>query len=268
MCIRDSPVPENTRKSAETARQAVTVTPEAYQETIDIVSQAQQTEGQSFKGALRRSFMDVFKRTHKAQPIEVQGVTFNGEPYLVEIGNRAVSKVVSDGKASTEKLSLLQNIDQVVSNGEYVGSSEYAKGNLNKAQNTIRYDYFETPVTVNGKEYIAAYDVEVLDEKKERHNFRTYKLNKIDLIPQTGDGLVGPAPTAPARPGVSSLSPTLSAPAGKESGLFTNNISRDGEIFNQNSKNNLMDDNLGESRVRLNDRGFLSLIHISEPTRP
>lgn len=250
------PVPENTRKSTETVRQAVTVTPEVYQETANIVSQAQQTEGQSFKSALRRSFMDVFKRTHKAQPIEVQGVTFNGEPYLVEIGNRAVSKVVSDGKASTEKLSLLQNIDQVVSNGEYVGSSEYAKGNINKAQNTIRYDYFETPVTINGKEYIAAYDVEVLDEKKERHNFRTYKLNKIDLIPQTGSGEVGPEPTAYIPTGVSSLSPTLSAPAGKESGLFTNNIPRDGEIFNQSSKNNLMDNNHGKSRVHLNDRGF------------
>ena len=232
------PVPENTRKSTETVRQAVTVTPEAYQETIDIVSQARQTEGQSFKGALRKKLTDVFKRTHKAQPIEVQGVTFNGEPYFVEIGNKAVGKIVSDPNLSAEKISLLQNIDQVVSNGEYVGSSEYAKGNLNKAQNTIRYDYFETPVAVNGQEYIAAFDVEVF---KDRNNFRTYKLNKIDLIPQTGDGLVGPAPTAPARSGVSWVGPIPTASAGKESGLFTNNIPRDGEIFNQSSKNNLME---------------------------
>lgn len=235
------PVPENTRKSAETARQAVTVTPEAYQETIDIVSQARQTEGQSFKGALRKKLTDVFKRTHKAQPIEVQGVTFNGEPYFVEIGNKAVGKIVSDPNLSAEKISLLQQIDNVVTNGEYVGSGGYGKNKENKATRTIRYDYFETPVTVNGQEYIAAFDVEVLDEKKERHNFRTYKLNKIDLIPQTGSGEVGPEPTAYIPTGVSSLSPTLSAPAGKESGLFTNNIPRNGEIFNQNSKNNLME---------------------------
>ena len=250
------PVPENTRKSAETARQAVTVMPEAYQETIDIVSQARQTEGQSFKGALRKKLTDVFKRTHKAQPIEVQGVTFNGEPYFVEIGNKAVGKIVSDPNLSAEKISLLQNIDQVVSNGEYVGSGSYSKNKPGKIGNTIRYDYFETPVTVNGQEYIAAFDVEVLDEKKERHNFRTYKLNKIDLIPQTGSGEVGPEPTAYIPTDVSLVGPAPTAPAGKESSLFTNNIPRNGEIFNQNSKNNLMDDNRGESRVRLNDRGF------------
>lgn len=235
------PVPENTRKSAETARQAVTVTPEAYQETIDIVSQAQQTEGQSFKGALRKKLTDVFKRTHKAQPIEVQGVTFNGEPYFVEIGNKAVGKIVSDPNLSAEKISLLQQIDNVVTNGEYVGSGGYGKNKENKATRTIRYDYFETPVTVNGKEYIASFDVEVLDEKKERHNFRTYKLNKIDLIPQTGSGEVGPEPTAYIPTGVSWVGPIPTAPAGKESGLFTNNIPRDGEIFNQSSKNNLME---------------------------
>ena len=113
-----------------------------------------------------------------------------------------------------------------------------------------------TSVTVNGKEYIASFDVEVLNEKKERHNFRTYKLNKIDLIPQTGSGEVGPEPTAYIPTGDGLVGPAPTAPAGKESGLFTNNIPRDGEIFNQSSKNNLMDDNRGESRVRLNDRGF------------
>lgn len=235
------PVPENTRKSAETARQAVTVTPEAYQETIDIVSQAQQTEGQSFKGALRKKLTDVFKRTHKTQPIEVQGVTFGGEPYFVEIGNKAVGKIVSDPNLSAEKISLLQQIDNVVTNGEYVGSGGYGKNKENKATRTIRYDYFETPVTVNGKEYIASFDVEVLDEKKERHNFRTYKLNKIDLIPQTGSGEVGPEPTAYIPTGDGWVGPIPTAPAGKESGLFTNNIPRDGEIFNQSSKNNLME---------------------------
>lgn len=64
------PVPENTRKSAETARQAVTVTPEAYQETIDIVSQAQQTEGQSFKGALRKKLTDVSREPTKPSPLK------------------------------------------------------------------------------------------------------------------------------------------------------------------------------------------------------
>lgn len=254
------PVPENTRKSTETARQAVTVTPEAYQETANIVSQAQQAEGQSFKGALRQKLAEIFKRTHETKPIQVQDVSFQGEPYLVEIGNKVVRKVVSDTNPTVEKLSLLQNIDSVVANGEYVGSGGYSKNKENKAAHIIRYDYFETPVTIQGKEYIAGFDVEVLKEKQNR--FRTYKLNKIDLIPQTDDTnvslyhTVASVADASISPGVSSLSPTLSAPAGKESGLFTNNIPRDGEIFNQSSKNNLMDDNRGESRVRLNDRGF------------
>lgn len=163
-------------------------------------------------------------------------MTFNGEPYFVEIGNKAVGKIVSDPNLSAEKISLLQQIDNVVTNGEYVGSGGYGKNKENKATRTIRYDYFETPVTVNGKEYIASFDVEVLDEKKERHNFRTYKLNKIDLIPQTGSGEVGPEPTAYIPTGVSWVGPIPTAPAGKESGLFTNNIPRDGEIFNQSSK--------------------------------
>ena len=143
---------------------------------------------QSFKSTLKNAYKSIFK---PAKGVVVEGATFNGQPYTVDIGNKVLGKVISDTKLTPEKLALLGNVSEVVQNGTYVGSGEYTQ-HSGKDRPTIRYDYFETPVSINGESYIAKFDVEVVPGA---NNYRTHQVVKMDLTP-TEASLVGPEPTA------------------------------------------------------------------------
>lgn len=134
--------------------------------------------GQSFKSSLKNAYKGVFK---SATGVPVDGLTFNGKQYTVDIPNSVPGKVISDNNLTAEKLALLDNLSDVVRNGEYVGSGEYVAHGA-KAKNTIRYDYFETPVEISGRPYIASFDVEVFPNT---NNYRTHKLNEIELSSPT-----------------------------------------------------------------------------------
>lgn len=143
---------------------------------------------QSFKSTLKNVYKSIFK---PAKGVVVDGATFKGQPYTVDIGNKVLGKVISDTKLTPEKLALLGNVSEVVQNGTYVGSGEYTQ-HSGKDRPTIRYDYFETPVSINGESYIAKFDVEVVPGA---NNYRTHQVVKMDLTP-TEASLVGPEPTA------------------------------------------------------------------------
>ncbi len=141
-----------------------------------------------FKATLKKRLQESFRPT---KGVEVEGVTFDGKPYLVDINKKVLGKVVNDKNLTAEKIALLDVLPDVVSGGEYVGSGEYvAHGTRQKK--TVRYDYFETAIEISEKAYIASFDVEV---EPNVNNYRTHKLIKIDLkeIPSLD---AGPAPTA------------------------------------------------------------------------
>lgn len=144
--------------------------------------------GQSFKSTLKNVYKSIFK---PAKGVVVEGTSFGGQPYAVDINNNVPGKVISDVNLTAEKLSVLGNLTEIVQNGEYVGSGEYVPHGA-KTKKTVRYDYFETPVEINGKQYIASFDVEV---EPNVNNYRTHKLIKMDLNEVSGPD-VGPAPTA------------------------------------------------------------------------
>ena len=143
---------------------------------------------QSFKSTLKNVYKSIFK---PAKGVVVDGTSFGGQPYAVDINNNVPGKVISDPNLTAEKLSVLGNLTEIVQNGEYVGSGEYIPHGA-KTKKTVRYDYFETPVEINGKQYIASFDVEV---EPNVNNYRTHKLIKMDLNEVSGPD-VGPAPTA------------------------------------------------------------------------
>lgn len=134
----------------------------------------QSLPGQSFKSTLKNAYKSIFK---PAKGVPVEGTTFNGQPYTVDIPNSVPGKVISDTNLTAEKLALLDNLPAVVRNGTYVGSGEYIPHG-SKTKNTVRFDYFEAPVEINGKRYIASFDVEAFPDK---NNYRTHKLNEIEL---------------------------------------------------------------------------------------
>ena len=91
------------------------------------------------------------------------------------------------GLVSAEKLATFENLDEILANSEFIdsGVSKY-HGTKNK-DNIIRYDYFETPLEINGKKFIATFDVEVT---KEANSYKLHKVvNEINLVPVTEQGL-------------------------------------------------------------------------------
>lgn len=127
-----------------------------------------------FKSTLKRTYKSIFQ---PAKGVPVSGVTFKGRPYTVDINSNVPGKVISDPNLTAEKLALLDILPQVVQNGEYVGSGKYVQHG-SKTKQSVRYDYFETPVTINGKQYIAAFSVDV---EPNVNNYRTHRLIEMDL---------------------------------------------------------------------------------------
>ena len=83
-------------------------------------------------------YEQVFK---KKTGVPVDGMTFNGKQYFVDIGNQVPGKVISDPNLSAEKLALLDILPEVVQNAQYVGSGAFiSKGGKEKP--VVRYDLF------------------------------------------------------------------------------------------------------------------------------
>ncbi len=140
----------------------------------------------AFKNLLTRGYEAIFK---SSKHIEVDGLTFQGAPYYVDINNGVPAKVISDVNHSPEKLALLEILADVVKNGEFVGST-------NGKKKVVRYDHFETAVTIHGKPYLVLFETEVYPGA---NNYKTHRLISMELAPQT-DGVTGtpPAPSVEA----------------------------------------------------------------------
>lgn len=144
--------------------------------------------GKSFKSTLKDAYKQIFK---PSKNVPVHGLAYNGKQYTVDIGSKVLGKVISDPNLTAEKLALLDILPQIVQNGDYVGSGNYVRHG-SKGTAAIRYDYFETPVEINGASHIAKFDVEVVPGA---NNYRTHQVIKMELTPAE-TSLVGPAPTA------------------------------------------------------------------------
>jgi hypothetical protein len=107
--------------------------------------------GKSYKNSLTSVLEDVFTRRGGAHDVVVNGLGFDGEIYKVTVHKSAIGKLVSDKNMSAEKLAVLDVLDEVISNGEYVGSNQYIQKGK-KQKDTIRFDLFETLVTIQNKD--------------------------------------------------------------------------------------------------------------------
>ena len=135
------------------------------------------TSGRSFRSVLSMLYKETFQ---PQKNIPVNGVTYEGQPYTVDVGRKVPRKVISDSQLSAEKISVLDALPEVIQNAQYVGSGEYGKAGKTNSE-AIRYDYFETDVTIAGKEYTVLFDVEVLPSA---NNYRTHRIVDIAITPQ------------------------------------------------------------------------------------
>lgn len=143
------------------------------------------------KKLLRKVYEQVFSDEGGSRTRTIKDMSYDGKPYDVFIGKKAVGKVISDPKMSAEKLAVFDNIDEIIENAEYVGSGKYVPHGA-KQKDTERFDYFENQIKIGDENYVVSFDVEVFPSS---NNYRTHKITKIDLV-QTPATDVGPVPTA------------------------------------------------------------------------
>lgn len=154
------------------------------QNRINQARAGEQQTGKSFRNVLTDIYELLFQNHGGKRTILMPTTYMEGEPYLVTLNKSAIGKVISDANVTPQKLAVLDVIDEVVAQGEYVGSGQYIPHGTKKKQ-TVRYDYFETPVTIGDSEYIVAFDVEIFPNV---NNYRTHKvINEMDIIPVGSD---------------------------------------------------------------------------------
>lgn len=161
---------------------------------LEIAKQFMQEGGSDDKSAranLKRKYKELLGDRFSNRLVTVNGTYFNGEPYAVKVYSNLIGKVISDRGLTAEKLSVLNSLEEVIENAEYVGSGVYDAAGK-KTKDVVRYDYFETPVEIGGEEYVAALNVEA---RNVENRFRTYRLESIELHP-AGVPRTGPVPAS------------------------------------------------------------------------
>lgn len=184
-----------TNRQVYTGDKPVTTGNESYTvPKVDIARAAALTGKNKTLSEVKKAFNEIFDREIKEHNVRVKNLQFQGKDYDVKVVKNAIGKLASSGSIP-ERMAVLDALDDVISNGRYVGSGAYEPHGA-KVKKTIRFDYFETPMVIkNGdktENYIVAFDVEVFPGQNQ---YKTHRVvNEIDLIPVgSSDAGSGPA---------------------------------------------------------------------------
>lgn len=223
-------------KQFKTEFPRVLISKESYDNAVTSINTAeidkQLHSASGIKSVLQKVYEALFGDTGEAFHIPVEGMIFEGDPYIVDVNKSSVGKLVSTGPISVEKMCVLSDIDNVLANSEYVGSANYDNHN-NKNSGVIRYDYFETPIRLNDSDYVVTFDVEV---QKGTNKYRTHRvINEMNLTEATGEV------ENPAAPEVHANDVNTVQKTGASKGLFgssNNSIPNSIENVNMAAENN------------------------------
>lgn len=138
-------------------------------------------ESNSSNTPLRTVLSKLYSKFEGPKGVLVNGMQFDGRPYSVDVPNSVPAKLASQGQTA-EAFVLLDNISDIIANGEYVGSGTALRPDGSGKKQIIRYDYFETTVNMNG-EKIVRWDVEVVPGS---NNYKTHRLVNIEIDPIAG----------------------------------------------------------------------------------
>ena len=172
---------ESPNNKADAKSERVEVSAESFAEGKSVYEIRTNGAGQTGVVAkVKKALTDILNSIGGQHSVTANNIEFGGKPYEVAVNMSIAGKLAGDPNASAEKFAVLKNIDGIIENAEYVGSSDYIQHGA-KNKNVTRYDYFETKATIDGKPYVVAFDVEVIPGK---NNYRTHKvLNEINLTP-------------------------------------------------------------------------------------
>ncbi|MCQ2400678.1 MAG: hypothetical protein MJ059_02000 [Lachnospiraceae bacterium] len=199
----------------------------------------------SFKGFLKEKYKELFNKNGGDRVVRVEGVSFEDGPYDVALNQTLVKKVINDKNLSAEKLAVIEQLDDIVEDAEYVGSGSYVQhGSKNK--DTVRFDYFERGISIDGRPYVVAFDVEVFPST---NNYRTHKV--VREISLTDEFTTDMAPEATAMNYTTSADVAPEATAKEVRSDFTDIIIPGQEKVKLSGK-----DNKGSDAKRLDASGL------------
>lgn len=237
------------------AEVVVPVSDESLATAQSRIAEAKANKGEkAFKSALSAIYKKVF------QPIKnvpVDSMTYEGQPYTVDVNKGVYRKVISDKTISAERLSVLDSLPEIIQNAQYVGSGEYGKAGRDDSP-AIRYDYFETAVNIGGKDYAVLFDVEVLPSA---NNYRTHRIVEIEIAPIAGE-VADNKNVTPQRPSDQLFRTGLSSEAYADTHVSNGTITRDGESV----KPVTLDESI-ENFNRMSDEFVERLQQIQEESR-
>ena len=162
-----------------------------YNKAVDNYNTAKSQGESGVATRLKKLYEGLFK-DGTSYDSEVENLTVDGNPYIVTVNKGSVSKALGN-KVEPNKLSVIEDLNNVIRSSNYVGSGDYVKG---KSPNTSRYDYFEKPVSINGKDYLVTFSVAV---EPKTNRYRT--LGVIDEMKiQRLNSDTGASPNGALRP--------------------------------------------------------------------
>lgn len=185
----DGPVPQTVDNVQQ---ETVTIDDASYAQVQRIVeeAQAEAKDKANIKGIVRSALRALFGNRFDQKQVTVDGLQFDGQPYVVSLFKNAINKVVSDPGMTVEKLSVLSNIEDVIRNASYLTSSDVDRRQKSK-ERVVRYDYLSSRTKINGQDYNAILTVEVYDYQ---NKMRTYRLENIEMTPVDSPYATGPVP--------------------------------------------------------------------------
>lgn len=220
------------------AETVIPVSDESLSTAQNRIEQAKNdTTKKSFRAALSAIYKQAFQPTKN---IPVDGMTYEAQPYTVDVNRGVYRKLVSDRNFSSEKLAVLDSLPEIIQNAQYVGSGEYGKAGKN-ADSAIRYDYFETTVSIGGKNYAVLFDVEVLPSA---NNYRTHRIVEIEITPIEGE-IAGGKNVTPQRPSDQLVNTGLSSEAYADTHVSNDTITSAEESVNPDGRD------IGKSRAEV-----------------
>lgn len=198
-------------------RKRIDIPQDKFDQATQILKDAEIDEslgkGKYDKAKIRKKYEELYKGKYP-RSVRVNDTVLGDKDYVVDVTNKYIGKVTSDPNMSPEKMAILDNIEDVIKDSEFVGSGVSAK----KKKDIIRYDYFETDVKINGKDYVVTYDVEV---HPGTNKYKTHKvIDEISLKPAST--VVGPEPTVREASSLSNLNVADNVPNVKPGELSSN----------------------------------------------
>lgn len=123
--------------------------------------------------------------------VRVKNVTFNDKPYSVRINKNVILETLNKNPNDPQIVSLLNHLEDIVRESDFADSGKYSSHG--KTKDVERYDYFERPVNINGRDYICTMDIQVEPGSNNLHKYGV--LDEINLVPEDYAN-IGHKPTA------------------------------------------------------------------------